>query len=90
MTIPMEDYRLEVRVAGTNTVVLELPIVALSGGSSFTMLATGLLQDASLAVLVAEDNTRAATASPVPVLPARPLLPIELRAFGAREELPPR
>jgi hypothetical protein len=44
-------YDLEVRVAGTQTVALEVPGVALSGGTTYTIFAIGLLGDGSLAAL---------------------------------------
>ena len=44
-------YDLEVRVAGTNTVALSVPGLNLSGGTTYTVFAIGLLSDGSLAAL---------------------------------------
>jgi hypothetical protein len=48
-------YDLEVRVAGTDTVALPLPGVDVSGGTNYTMFATGLLADGSLGALPVVD-----------------------------------
>jgi hypothetical protein len=49
-------YDLEVRVAGTSTVALPLPGVALSGGTNYTAFAIGLLADGSLNALTLVDG----------------------------------
>jgi hypothetical protein len=49
--VPGETYDLEVRVAGTSTVALPLPGVDLMGGTNYTVFATGLVSDGSLAAL---------------------------------------
>jgi len=43
VTIPAGTYNLEVRVAGTSTVVLPLPSEALVGGNVYTLYARGVL-----------------------------------------------
>jgi hypothetical protein len=48
-------YNLEVRVAGTQTVALSLPGVELSGGTTYTIFAIGLLADGSLSALAVVD-----------------------------------
>lgn len=84
VTVPMDNYTLEVRVAGSDTVVLSVPNVAFLGGSTYTMLATGLLENGSLSTLLAEDNAQAVTVTPMPKLPAIPLTGIDLNALGRR------
>lgn len=49
------NYDLEVRVAGTTDVALELPGVRLLGGTNYTVFAIGLLADETLAALPAVD-----------------------------------
>lgn len=48
-------YNLEVRVAGTDTVALRVPGVQLSGGTTYTIFAIGLLADGSLSALPVVD-----------------------------------
>ena len=49
------SYDLQVRVAGTSTVVLSFGDVALSSGTNYSIFATGLLGDGSLTATVAVD-----------------------------------
>lgn len=49
-------YDLEVRLAGTSTVALALPGVALSAGTNATSFAIGQVGDGSLSALPAEDR----------------------------------
>jgi hypothetical protein len=56
VTIPAGIYSLEVRVAGTDTVALELPAVFFKRGSTYTVFATGLVGgQPSLGVVLSED-----------------------------------
>jgi hypothetical protein len=48
-------YDLEVRVAGTTTVALAIPGVALRPGTNYTVFAVGLLSNKSLSALPAVD-----------------------------------
>ena len=43
VTVPRGTYDLEVRAAGTDVVALQLPGVALAGGTTYTVYAVGLL-----------------------------------------------
>ncbi len=66
-------YDLEVRLAGTNTVALEVPNVTLSNGSVYTVFAMGLAagQPALTAVLSEDAKAQAATSAASPAsLPA--------------------
>jgi hypothetical protein len=49
------SYGLQVRVAGTETVALSFDGVALSGGTNYSIFATGLLSDGTLTATVAVD-----------------------------------
>lgn len=49
-------YDLEVRVAGTETVALELPDVTVDGGKRYTALAVGQLSENTLQALLTEDG----------------------------------
>ncbi len=53
---PAGSYNLEVRVAGTNTVALELTGVALQNGKNYTVFATGLLSNGTLGALPVNDQ----------------------------------
>jgi hypothetical protein len=58
VTVPEGMYNLEVRVAGTDTVALELPAVMLDRGTTYTVVATGLVNGTpSLDVILAEDTS---------------------------------
>ncbi|HEX6853491.1 MAG TPA: DUF4397 domain-containing protein [Candidatus Polarisedimenticolaceae bacterium] len=46
VTVPRGTYDLEVRAAGTETVALRLPGIALAGGTTYTVFAVGLLSGA--------------------------------------------
>jgi len=50
------SYDLEVRVAGTSTVALELAGVALQNGKNYTVFATGLLSNGTLGALTVNDQ----------------------------------
>jgi hypothetical protein len=57
VTIPSGVYSLEVRVAGSDTVVLELPGVWFTRGTTYTVFATGLAAgQPSLDVILSEDS----------------------------------
>ena len=57
IVIPDGFYDLEVRVAGTDTVALELPAVLLRKGRTYTVFASGLLGgDPALGVVLSEDS----------------------------------
>jgi hypothetical protein len=86
VTIPRSRYGIEVRVAGTDTVVLELPEISFRGGSTYTLLATGLLADDSLGVAMAEDNFQQSSVTPLPRLPERPLLGVNPQISGSLRE----
>jgi hypothetical protein len=52
--VPAGAYDLEVRVAGTDTVALELPGVTLADGQIVTVFAAGLLADGSLSAVAVD------------------------------------
>jgi hypothetical protein len=52
LDVPAGSYDLEVRVAGTTDVALDLPGVALEGGMVYDVFAVGQVADGSLTVLV--------------------------------------
>lgn len=54
--VPAGSYDLEVRLAGTNTVVLPLPGIALADGDVYTAYAFGLVGDGSLTAGISVDN----------------------------------
>jgi hypothetical protein len=57
VTIPSGIYSLEVRVAGTDTVALELPGVFFRRGATYSVFATGLVSgQPSLDVVLSEDG----------------------------------
>lgn len=49
-------YDLEVRVAGTDTVALELPGIELEGGTAYSVFAVGTLSEGTLTALLTEDR----------------------------------
>jgi hypothetical protein len=51
LDVPAGTYDLEVRLAGTTDVALELPGVELEGGTVYSVYAIGLAGDGSLTVL---------------------------------------
>ena len=51
LDVPAGSYDLEVRVAGTEDVAIDLPGVALDAGTVYDILAIGSLEDGSLTVL---------------------------------------
>lgn len=51
-------YDLEVRVAGTDIVALDLPGVSVQSGIAYTAIAVGELQDESLTAMLVEDRQR--------------------------------
>jgi minor extracellular serine protease Vpr len=57
--VPAGTYDLEVRLAGTNTVVLPLPGVSLAAGTVYTAFAMGLVGDGSLTAVLSADNATA-------------------------------
>ncbi len=57
ITVPAGTYDLEVRVAGTTTVALPLPDVALAGGTAYTVFAVGQLGNGTLGALAVVDST---------------------------------
>ncbi|MDG2200846.1 MAG: DUF4397 domain-containing protein [Phycisphaerales bacterium] len=79
--VPAGTYDLEARVAGTDTVALSLPGTALSGGTSITVWASGLLKgNPALGVAVSLD---VAPISKVRVLHASPDAPsVDIRVNG--------
>lgn len=54
--VPAGDYDLQVRLAGTNTVVLSFGDVSVAAGTNYSVFAKGLLADGSLTALVAVDT----------------------------------
>lgn len=50
------EYDLEVRVAGTKTVALEVPGVMLENGKAYTIFATGTLAEGTLGAKLVEDR----------------------------------
>jgi hypothetical protein len=63
LTVPAGQYDLEVRVAGTTDVALDLPGVALDAGTVYSVYAIGLVADGSLTVLPIVGTTEAAMAA---------------------------
>jgi hypothetical protein len=59
LEVPAGTYDLEVRIAGTTDVALELPGVALDGGIVYSVFAIGLVEDGSLTVLPVTATTTA-------------------------------
>jgi hypothetical protein len=59
LEVPAGTYDLEVRVAGTTDVALDLPGVALEGGMVYSVYAIGLVEDDSLTVLPVTATTTA-------------------------------
>lgn len=57
--VPAGTYDLEVRLAGTATVVLPLPGIALATGKVYTAYAFGLVGDGTLGAGLSEDNLTA-------------------------------
>jgi hypothetical protein len=55
VTLPAGEYDLEVRVAGTDTVAIQLDPLALDGGTAYSVFAIGSLEDGTLTVLPAVD-----------------------------------
>lgn len=55
INVAATSYDLQVRVAGTSTVVLSFGDVALSSGTNYSIFATGLLNDGTLTATVAID-----------------------------------
>lgn len=53
--LPADTYDLEVRPAGSPTAVLTVPGVALMGGTTYTIFATGLLAEGTLAPVLSVD-----------------------------------
>lgn len=51
-------YDLEVRLAGEDTVALDLPPVRLPGGGAFTVYALGMAEDGTLRAAITADMTR--------------------------------
>lgn len=54
--VPGGEYDLQVRLAGTDTVVLSFGDVAVAAGENYSVFAKGLLADASITALVAVDT----------------------------------
>lgn len=79
LTLPQNGYTLELRVAGTDTLVMELPDVAFRGGGVYTMLAIGLLGDGTLDVMIVEDSRREIGVTPFPPLVQRPQAGVTLQ-----------
>ena len=59
--VPKGSYDLEVRAAGSPDAVLTVPGVELQGGTTYTVFATGLLSDGTLAPVVSVDAVSPAT-----------------------------
>ncbi len=65
VTVPRGMYNLEVRVAGTDVVALEIPAVMLDRGAIYTVVATGLVNGTpGLDVILAEDTNRLRSSAP--------------------------
>jgi hypothetical protein len=62
VTVPRGTYDLEVLVAGTDTVALELPNVMLDGGTTYTVFAVGSLDAGTLGVALGVDDVSPARA----------------------------
>jgi hypothetical protein len=60
LEVPAASYDLEVRVAGTTDVALDLPGVVLEAGMVYDVFAIGMVGDGSLTVLVIPSTTAAA------------------------------
>lgn len=56
LALPAGSYDLEARVAGTDTVALEVPDVQLEAGMSYTAVALGSATDGSLQVILTKDQ----------------------------------
>jgi len=70
-------YDLEVRAAGTDTVALALPDVALTAGKMYTVIAIGLLNgEPELQALTLVDDPRAAVPAPAPTAGAGTTPPV--------------
>ena len=54
--VPEGRYELEVRLTGTDTVVLDLPGIELMNGKIYTAIATGLVSESSLNAVLTEDK----------------------------------
>ncbi len=52
LPVPAGTYDLEVRLAGTNTVVLPLPGIALAAGKIYTAFAVGLVANNTLGAVL--------------------------------------
>lgn len=59
-------YDLEVRLAGTNTVALDLPGIALSDGTVYTVFAMGLASGSPALTAVLSEDAKTATAAAAP------------------------
>ena len=64
LTVPADTYDLEVRVAGTEDVALELPDVKLEAGTVYSVYAIGQVADGTLTVLPIVATTEASVATP--------------------------
>jgi hypothetical protein len=56
LRLPAGEYDLEVRLAGTDTVALDLPPLTFESGTAYTAVAQGLVSDGSLNALLLEDR----------------------------------
>jgi hypothetical protein len=76
LDLPAATYDLEVRLAGTDTVVLPLPGIALAAGTNYDVFAIGLVGDSTLAAL--------------PVVTAEPSIePAQVRVAHLSPDAPP-
>ena len=58
MMVQPGEYDLEVRVAGTDIVALDIPVVTLAENTAYTAFAVGELADESLTAMLVEDRMR--------------------------------
>ncbi len=56
LEVPAGSYDLQVRLAGTDTVVLSFPGVGLDGGINYSVFATGFVGNGSLGAIVSVDS----------------------------------
>jgi hypothetical protein len=84
MPVPAGSYTLQVRAAGTNTVLLLLPSVSLSDGQIVTLFGAGLRSDRTLTVVelpyTAAPGQPAAASAPVAVKPTTPVVTVATAA----------
>jgi hypothetical protein len=88
ITVPADTYDLEARVAGTDTVALSLPGVALAGGTAITVWANGLLNsEPALGVAVSQDVAPTANIRVIHASPDAPAVDIKVDGERVIESL---